>query len=102
MRLNTEQRIEIILGTGSGSSRMAASAINRKHGTNITHDTVAKLIGNVKKSELLQIKPDAGKDVQPAMKVQQLRCSLRLHGVPKKLYVDCLQKVVSANEVSAT
>ena len=49
MSLNKEQRIEIILRAGSGSSHMVANEFNRKHGMNITHDTVEKLIGNVKK-----------------------------------------------------
>ena len=50
MRLTKEQRIEIILMAGSGSSRMVALNFNRKHGTNITHDTVAKLISKFKKT----------------------------------------------------
>ena len=33
MRLTKEQRIEIILMAGSGSSRMVARNFNRKHGT---------------------------------------------------------------------
>ena len=48
MRLNKEQRIEIIPRAGSGRSRMVADAFNRRHGTNITHETVAKLIGKHK------------------------------------------------------
>jgi len=36
---------------GSGSSRMVAMKFNRKHGTNITHNTVAKLINKLKKTE---------------------------------------------------
>ena len=50
MRLTKEQRIEIILMAGSGSSLMVALNFNRKHGTNITHDTVAKLISKFKKT----------------------------------------------------
>ena len=42
MRLNEEQRIEIILRVGSRSSRMVAIEWT-KRGTDITHDTAAKL-----------------------------------------------------------
>ena len=50
MRLTKEKRIEIILMAGSGSSRMVALNFNRKHGTNITNNTVAKLISKFKKT----------------------------------------------------
>ena len=50
MRLTKEQRIEIILMAGSRSSCMVALNFNRKHGTNITHDTVAKLNSKFKKT----------------------------------------------------
>ena len=44
LRLNKEQRIEIILRAGSGSSRMVANVLSRKHGPNNTHYAVARLI----------------------------------------------------------
>ena len=44
MHSNNERRIEIILRAGLASSRMVANTLNRKHGTNITHNTVAKPI----------------------------------------------------------
>ena len=50
MRLTKEQRIDIILMAGSGSSRMVALNFNRKHGTNITHNTVTKLTSKFKKT----------------------------------------------------
>ena len=50
MRLTKKQRIEIILMAGSGSSRMVALNFNKKHGRNITHDNVAKLISKLKKT----------------------------------------------------
>ena len=53
MHLNKKQRIEIILMTGSASSRMVAGAFNRKLETSITHDTVAKLIVKFKKKSVL-------------------------------------------------
>ena len=60
MRLTKEQRIEIILMAGSGSSRMVALNFNRKHGTNITHDTVAKLISKFKKTGNVADQPRSG------------------------------------------
>ena len=48
MLLTKQQRIEIILM--SGSSRKIAEEFNRKHGTSITHDTVAKLFVKFKKT----------------------------------------------------
>ena len=48
MRLNKEQRIEIILAGGPAI----------RHGTNMTHDNVAKLIRKLKKLEVLQINWD--------------------------------------------
>lgn len=41
LTLYFEQRIEIILRHGSGSSRMFANAFKRKSWTNIAHNTVA-------------------------------------------------------------
>ena len=55
-----EQQIEIILMAGSGSSRMVALNFNRKHGTNITHDTVAKLISKFKKTGNVADQPRSG------------------------------------------
>ena len=83
MHLKKEQRFQIILKASLGSSRTAVNAFNRKHRTTITHDTVKKLIGKLKKQELLQIKRDAVEDVQPAMKVKQLRYLQCLHRVPQ-------------------
>ena len=60
MRLTKEQRIEIILMAGSGNSRMVALNFNRKHGTNITHDTVAKLISKFKKTGNVADQPRSG------------------------------------------
>ena len=60
MRLTKEQRIEIILMAGSGSSRMVALNFNRKHGTNITHDTAAKLISKFKKTGNVADQPRSG------------------------------------------
>ena len=48
MRLNEEERNEIILWVVSGYSRMVANAFNKKPGTSITHDTVEKRIGKLK------------------------------------------------------
>ena len=64
MRLTKEQRIEIILMAGSGSSRMVALNFNRKHGTNITHDTVAKLISKFKKTGNVADQPHYGIQVR--------------------------------------
>ena len=50
MHLKKEQRFQIILKASLGSSRMAVNAFNRKHRTTITHDTVKKLIGKLKKT----------------------------------------------------
>ena len=50
MRLSREERIEVILMAGSGSSRKVAMEFNRKHGKNIIHDTVAKLIRKFQKT----------------------------------------------------
>lgn len=61
MRLNKEQRIEIILRAGSGSIRKVAIEFNRKHGTNITHDTVAKLIRKFQKTGSVMDQPRCGR-----------------------------------------
>ena len=53
MRLNKEQQIEIILRAGSRSNRMIANIFNGKHGTNITHDNVAKRIGKLRKTGIV-------------------------------------------------
>lgn len=50
MHLNKEQQIEIILMAKSGSSCMVAIKLNRKHGMNIIHDTVTKLIRKIQKN----------------------------------------------------
>ncbi|CAM1324679.1 Uncharacterised protein r2_g3343 [Pycnogonum litorale] len=60
MRLTTEQRIEIILMAGSGSSRMVARNFNRKHETSITHDIVAKLICKFQKTGNVADQPRSG------------------------------------------
>ena len=100
MHLTKEQRIEIILMAGSGSSRMVALNFNRKHGTNITHDTVAKLISKLKKTGNVADQPRSGPRVRPPMKTQQLRYLQRLYRVPEKARDGCLQKVMSADRVS--
>ena len=45
--MNKEHEIEIILRAGSGSSRVVVNALNRKHGTNITHGKKNHMYGNL-------------------------------------------------------
>jgi hypothetical protein len=51
MALSKDERIEIILRVGSGSSRKVAAEYNEDHPDRrpITHDTVAKLVAKLKK-----------------------------------------------------
>ena len=55
MSLAKEQRIEIIMIIISGSSSNIAAELDKKHGTNITHDTVAKAIVNFEKLDVPKI-----------------------------------------------
>ena len=61
MCLNNEQRIEIILLAGSGRGHMVANAFHIKHGTKTTHDTVAKLIGKLKKTGIVTYQARCGR-----------------------------------------
>lgn len=65
MSLIKEQRIEIILMAELGSSCMVALNFNRKHGMNITRDTVAK---RIRKLGMLQINREVVQDLWPPMK----------------------------------
>ena len=100
MRLTKEQRIEIILMAGSGSSRMVALNLNRKHGTNITHDTVAKLISKFKKTGNVADQPKSGPRRTATDENTTATNLQRLYRVPEKARDSCLQKVVSADRVS--
>ena len=83
MHLTNEQRIEIILMAEWGSSRMVAQNFDRKHGTSITHNTVAKFMCKLRKLEMLQINHKVVQDVGPPMKTHQLRYLPHLYGVHK-------------------
>lgn len=50
MPLTKEERIDIILLAGSGTTRYVARTFNATHRTQITHDTVAKLIKKFKRT----------------------------------------------------
>ena len=55
MSLAKEQGIKIIMMIISGSSSNIAAELNRKHGTNITHNTVAKAIVNFEELDVPKI-----------------------------------------------
>ena len=59
----------------SESSRKIAGKLNRKHRTNITHETVAKLIVKFKKLNVEKIKEETIDHGQQTIKTQQLRIS---------------------------
>ena len=50
MSLTKEQQIEILMKTMSESSNKIAAELDKKYGTNITHDTVAKAFVNFEKT----------------------------------------------------
>ena len=72
MRLSREERIEVILMAGSGSSRKVAMEFNRKHVERTSYTTLwQNLLESSKKLEVLQINRKMVEDVQPQMKVQR-------------------------------
>jgi hypothetical protein len=77
----------------SGSCHKVAMDFNRKHGKNITHDTVAKLSEKFEKTEVLQI----NRGFRPRTSTDEGTtdvCWVDLHGVPKNLQEGWLQKAV--------
>ena len=102
MRLTNERRIEIILMAGSGSSRMVARNSNRKYGTSITHNAVAKLICKFKKTGNNTDQQRSGPRCTPLMKTHQLCYLLELYVVQAKVQDGCPESVVSADRLSGT
>ena len=100
MRLTNEQRIEIILMAGSGSNRMVAAEFNGKHGTSITHNTVAKLICKFKKTGNVADQPQSGPRCRATDEDTSAHMKTHLYGVREKVHDSCLQKLVSADRAS--
>ena len=61
MPLTKEERIDIILLVGSGTTSQVARTFNETHRTLITHDTVAKLIQKFRRTGSVDDEPRSGR-----------------------------------------